>query len=56
MNFISSHLRLDLPNSIFPSGFPTKTLYVFVVARCGQPRCVGFDNRNGEYYRQTQLY
>ena len=24
---LSSHLRLGLPNSLFPSGFPTKTLY-----------------------------
>ena len=23
----SSHLRLGLPSSLFPSGFPTKTLY-----------------------------
>ena len=24
---LSTHLRLDLPNGLFPSGFPTKTLY-----------------------------
>ena len=24
---LSSHLRLGLPNCLFPSGFPTKTLY-----------------------------
>ena len=24
----STHLRLGIPNSLFPSGFPTKTLYV----------------------------
>ena len=24
---LSSHLRLGLPSSLFPSGFPTKTLY-----------------------------
>ena len=24
---LSSHLRLSLPNGLFPSGFPTKTLY-----------------------------
>ena len=25
---LSTHLRLGLPNGLFPSGFPTKTLYV----------------------------
>jgi hypothetical protein len=26
----SSHLRLGLPNGLFPSGFPAKTLYTFL--------------------------
>ena len=25
---LSTHLRLGLPSGLFPSGFPTKTLYV----------------------------
>jgi hypothetical protein len=27
---LSSHLRLGLPSSLFPSGFPTNILYVFL--------------------------
>jgi len=27
---LSSHLRLGLPNGLFPSGFPTITLYMYV--------------------------
>jgi hypothetical protein len=26
---LSTHLRLDLPSGLFPSGFPTNILYVF---------------------------
>jgi len=28
---LSSHLRLDLPDGLYPSGFPTKTLYMSVL-------------------------
>jgi len=34
---LSSHLRLGLPSSLSPSGFPTKTLYTLKVSH---PRCV----------------
>ena len=27
---LSTHLRLGLPSGLFPSGFPTKTLYAFL--------------------------
>jgi hypothetical protein len=27
-----SHLRLSLPSGLFPSGFPTETLYAFCVS------------------------
>jgi hypothetical protein len=26
---LSTHLRLDLPSGLFPSGFPTNILYAF---------------------------
>ena len=29
-----THLRLGLPNGLFPSGFPTKTLYTPIRATC----------------------
>jgi hypothetical protein len=28
---LSSHLRLGLPNGLFPSGFPTNTLYTAII-------------------------
>jgi hypothetical protein len=28
---VSSHLRLGLPSGLFPSGFPTKILYAWVL-------------------------
>ena len=31
---LSFHLRLDLPNGLFPSGFPTKTLYTPHLSPC----------------------
>ena len=30
LQILSSHLHLGLPKGLFPSGFPTKTLYAFV--------------------------
>jgi hypothetical protein len=30
----SSHLRLGLPSGLFPSGFPTKTVYTFLSYPC----------------------
>jgi hypothetical protein len=30
---LSTHLRLGLPNVLFPSGFPTNILYAFLVSR-----------------------
>ena len=33
---LSTHLRLGLPSGLFPSGFPTKTLYTPVKSHCIQ--------------------
>ena len=44
---ISSHLRLGLPNGLFPSSFPTKTLYIPLLSRIRAPRLahlILFDN------------
>ena len=30
MPLVSSHLLLGLPNGLFPSGFPTRTLYTLL--------------------------
>ena len=35
---LSSHLQLGLPNGLFPSGFPTKTLYTYPPHTCYMPR------------------
>jgi len=32
---VSSHLRLGLPSGLFPSGFPTRTLYTPVLSPIG---------------------
>ena len=32
LNIIISHLRLGLPSGLFPSGFPTKTLYASILS------------------------
>ena len=29
---LSSHLRLGLPNGLFPSGFPTKSMYANILS------------------------
>ena len=32
ISILSSHLRLGLPSCLFPSGFPTKTLCIFLIS------------------------
>jgi hypothetical protein len=31
---LSSHVRLGIPSGLFPSGFPTKILYAFLISPC----------------------
>ena len=42
---LSSHLRLGLPKSLFPSGFPNKTLYAFLVSFMRPAHLSRFDLR-----------
>jgi hypothetical protein len=38
---LSPHLRLGLPNGLFPSGFPTKILYINTLNMCHfRPFCI----------------
>jgi len=43
---LSFHLWLGIPNDVFPSGFPTKTLYIFLIfsMRATCPACLIFLN------------
>jgi len=45
---LSSHLRLGLPSGLFPSGFPTTTLYTPLLSphTCYMPRQSRFDHPN----------
>jgi hypothetical protein len=59
----SSHLRLGLPSGLFPSGFPTNTLYTFLSHACHMPRpphspWLGLPNISGDEYklRRSSLY
>jgi hypothetical protein len=43
---LSSHLRLDLPSGLFPSCFPTKTIYAFLTYIHLCPVNLGLLDRN----------
>ena len=62
---LSSHLRLGLPAGLFPSGFPTQTLYTPLLLTRYMPthliildlitRTINYNNNNNYYYYLLHL-
>ena len=50
---LSSHLRLGLPSGLFPSGFPTKTLYTSLLT---QTRYMPRPSHSSRFYHPKHIW
>ena len=52
---LSTHLRLGLPSGLFPSGFPTKTLYTTLSSLLTHTRHMPSPSHSSRFYHQHDI-